>query len=576
MAASHRNFFPARFIPRVFAIALSASLASPSPAPAEDRTLDGSGNSLTNPQWGSLNTPLLREASGAHYADGIWAPAGASRPSPRLISNAVLAQNNVSILDPRGMTALVSFWGQYVAHDITLRVEKYPLENMYIPVPTGDPQFDPFGRGDKTIPFYRSDCAAGTGPTTSNPCQQMNRVNTWLDASTVYGNSAYRGDWLRTGTGGRLKVTPHATGDLLPLNDESQVMDSSFGPTTDPTFFVAGDDRANQQSALIGLHTLFLREHNFQATQIAAQHPDWSDEQIFQRARRIIAAEIQSVTYNEYLPAMLGPHTVPAYAGYNPLVNPSISNAFASVGFRAGHSMTSPASPRADVDGNEYVDGNLQLRDATFNTSIVLDQGGVDPILRGLSMQIEQKIDAYVIDDLRNVLFGPPGAGGIDLASLDIQRGRDHGVADYNTMRADFGLPRVTSFAQISSDPRLQAALASVYANVDDIDAWVGAVAEDHLPGASVGPLVTAIMVDQFSRLRDGDRLWFENDPAFSAQEIASLRNTRLADIMARNVAMTHPELVTFLAIPEPSSVVLATGLAALAFFCFRRRRRTI
>jgi len=170
------------------------------------------------------------------------------------------------------------------------------------------------------------------------------------------------------------------------------------------------------------------------------------------------------------------------------------------------------------------------------------------------------------------VLFGPPGAGGLDLASLDIQRGRDHGVADYNTMRTDFGLPRVTSFAQISSDPRVQAALASVYASVDDMDAWVGAVAEDHLPGASVGPLVAAIMVDQFSRIRDGDRFWFENNPAFSAEEIAALRSTRLADIMARNVPMTHPELVTFLAIPEPSSVVLAAALAAIAFYCTRRR----
>jgi hypothetical protein len=571
MAANRGNFIKCL----AFCAALTlfgANLLSPTPTLAEDRTLDGSGNNLANPQWGAMNTPMTREASGYHYSDGIWGPAGSTRPSARVISNAVLAQNDLSIPDPRGMTALVSFWAQYVAHDISLRVERYPLENMYVDVPTGDPQFDPFSAGGKTIPFYRSDCAVGTGPTTANPCEQVNRVNAWLDASTVYGNGSYRGDWLRSNVGGRLKITPHASGDLLPFNDESQVMDSAFGPTTDPSFFVAGDDRANQQSGLIALHTLFLREHNYQASQIATANPSWTDEQIFQRARRIVAAEIQAVTYNEYLPAMLGPHGVPEYTGYDPLVNPSISNAFATVGFRIGHSLTSPTIRRVDVDGNEYVDGDLQLRDSFFNNSVIVDQGGVDPILRGLSMQVEQKIDAYVIDDIRNVLFGPPGAGGLDLASLDIQRGRDHGVADYNTMRADFGLPRVTSFAEITSDTRVQAALASVYASVDDIDAWVGALAEDHLPGASVGPLVAAITVDQFARLRDGDRFWYENDAEFSAAEIAAIRDTQLADIMMRNVAMTHPELVTFRAIPEPTTGVLA-ALGAFAFAVWRRRR---
>jgi hypothetical protein len=170
-------------------------------------------------------------------------------------------------------------------------------------------------------------------------------------------------------------------------------------------------------------------------------------------------------------------------------------------------------------------------------------------------------------------LFGPPGAGGLDLASLDIQRGRDHGLADYNTMRADFGLAKVTSFGQISSDPLVQAALASVYPSVDDIDAWIGAMAEDHLPGSSVGPLVAAIVTDQFRRLRDGDRFYFENDAAFSAEEIATIRNTTLADIMTRNAAMIPGQPIGFQAIPEPSTVVLAVVAIAVGTVRWRRRR---
>jgi hypothetical protein len=551
---------------------MTLALLNPA-ALAENRSLNGSGNNVANPQWGAINTPLLREASGAHYADGIWAPNGDSRPSARVISNALSAEGGAPILDPRGLTTLASVWGQFVTHDMDLRVDKIPLENFYVPVPMGDSHFDPFHTGDQTIIFYRSECAAGTGMDAGNPCQQLNRVTTWIDGSVVYGSTASRANWLRAGAGGRLKVTSHATGDLLPMNDETQVMDAANGQTTDPSFFVAGDDRANQQAGLIAMHTLFVREHNYQAAALATAHPDWTDEQIFQRARKIVAAEIQSVTYNQFLPALLGSQTLPAYSGYDPQVNPSISNAFSTAGFRVAHSMSGSIIPRIDMDGNEIPEGNLTLRHNFFNPAAILNEGGIDPVLRGLATQIEQKIDLEVIDDLRNLLFGPPGAGGLDLASLDIQRGRDHGLADYNTMRADFGLPRVTSFAQISADPLVQAALAGVYSSVDDIDSWIGAMAEDHLPGSSVGPLVAAIVTDQFRRLRDGDRFYFENDSDFSADQIAALRNTTLADIMMRNASIPHGAAIGFIAVPEPSTVGFAALVAAFALFRLRCRK---
>ena len=550
------------------------SLSLSSLAQAADRTLDGSGNNLANPQWGAINTPLLREASGAHYTDGIWAPNGDSRPSARVISNALQAEASVPTLDPRGLTTLASMWGQFVTHDMDLRVDKLPLENFYVPVPMGDPQFDPFQLGNQNIIFYRSECAAGTGTGAGNPCQQLNRVTTWIDGSLIYGSNADRAGWLRAGTGGMLKVTPHATGDLLPMNDETQIMDAAFGPSTDPTFFVAGDDRANQQAGLIALHTLFMREHNYQAAALATANPGWTDEQIFQRARKIVAAEIQSVTYNEFLPALLGSQGLPAYTGYDAQVNPSISNAFSTAGFRVAHSMSGSIIPRLDMDGNVIPEGNLTLRHNFFNPAAILDEGGIDPVLRGLSTQVEQMIDLQVVDDLRNLLFGPPGAGGLDLASLDIQRGRDHGLADYNTMRTDFGLPKVTSFAQISADPLVQAALASVYPSVDDIDSWIGAMAEDHLPGSSVGPLVAAIVTDQFRRLRDGDRFYFENDSDFSADQIAALRNTTLADIMMRNAAIPPGQPIGFIAVPEPTTAVFVVAAAVLALFRLRQRRK--
>src|SRR5207247_1722010 len=140
-----------------------------------------------------------------------------------------------------------------------------------------------------------------------------------------------------------------------------------------------------------------------------------------------------------------------------------------------------------------------------------------------------EEVDTKVVDSLRNFLFGPPGAGGLDLASLNIQRGRDHGLADYNTARAAYGLPRVRTFAQITSDPALQKALQQLYGDVNHIDLWVGGLAEDHLPGASMGPTFARIIGDQFARVRDGDRFWFER--TFTGRQLEDLEHTTLADV---------------------------------------------
>lgn len=72
-------------------------------------------------------------------------------------------------------------------------------------------------------------------------------------------------------------------------------------------------------------------------------------------------------------------------------------------------------------------------------------------------------------------------------------------------MRADFGLDPVTTFADISSDPTVRHHLQDVYDAVEDIDIWVGGLAEDHSSGGLVGETFFTILKDQFERLRDGD-----------------------------------------------------------------------
>jgi len=317
----------------------------------------------------------------------------------------------------------------------------------------------------------------------------------------IYGSDAATASELRTMNGGLMKTS---SGNMLPLNNTAVLGGPMLNMANDAQIFpedqlfAAGDVRANENIELTSLQTLFVREHNQWAAKIAAAHPSLTDEQIFQQARSIVIGEIESITFNQWLPAILGSNAVSAYHGYNPGVNPAIANEFSTAAFRFGHSIVGDDVEFMDNNGNETQDA-LPLAFAFFNPAAI-KTSGIDPLLKYLSSDVAQEMDTQVVDSLRNFLFGPPGAGGLDLASLNIERGRDNGLADYNSVRVAYHLPAVTSFSQITSDPALAAKLQSLYGSVNNIDLWVGGLAEDHVPGGSMGPTFTAIIADQFQR----------------------------------------------------------------------------
>jgi hypothetical protein len=502
--------------------------------PAEDeptvpyRSIDGTGNHLQQLDFGAADT-TLRRMTREDYGDSIASMAGTGRPSPREISNALCAD---TFPGPNGLGAsdFLWQWGQFVDHDIGLTEAQGPSEPMPIAVPAGDPSFDPANTGTETIDFNRSAYHPDTGDKQSDPRQQMNEITHFIDASNVYGSDEVRAAALRTNDGtGRLLLSAD---DLLPFNTEG--FPNAGGP--DPRLFLAGDVRANEQVGLIAMHTVFAREHNRLAAEIAANDPTLKGEEIYQEARRIVGALMQVITYEEFLPALLGPDALPAYPGYNENVNPSIYNEFSTAIYRFGHSALSPTLLRLDEALNPIPEGNLALKDAFFRPDRVMNEGGIEPILRGLASQVCSSIDTELVDDVRNFLFGPPGAGGFDLASLNIQRGRDHGLCSYNETRAELGLATKGSFAEVSSDPDVQARLASVYANVDEIDLWVGTLAEDPVNGGHLGEVAFYVIKKQFRHLRDGDRYWYQ--AMLTPEEILAVESTTLADVIRRNTSI--------------------------------------
>lgn len=451
---------------------------------------------------------------------------------------------------------MIYAWCQFLDHDIDLTPGIFSegdpggvLAGQFdIPVPTGDPYFDPAGTGTQVIRLRRSAFDPATGTGADNPRQQVNVVTAWIDGSQIYGSDAETAANLRTLVGGRLKTSPGDDGvigtgdDLLPYNsgtyfpDGTLPMDNDAGIVADDRLFAAGDSRANENAELTSLQTLFVREHNRIADALARSDPRLDDEAIYQKARAQVVGELQSITYNQWLPALLGRGALRPYRGYDPSVNPGIANEFSTAAFRLGHSQLGDDVEFLDGDGLPVAD-EIPLSRAFFNPTVV-EENGIASMLKYLASDPSSELDGTIVNSVRNFLFGPPGAGGLDLASLNIQRGRDHGLADYNTIRAAYGLPRVADFAEITSDAGVRDKLRSLYGSVDKIDAWVGALAEDHVGGGSTGPLVRAVLSDQLARLRSGDRFWYQR--AFDGRALRDLERTTLPDVIRRNTSLTN------------------------------------
>lgn len=472
------------------------------------QTFDGYQNNIINPILGKTETALKRNSSVA-YGDGISTLVPRT-PTPREISNNICSQI-LSIPNKDRLTDFFWLWGQFIDHELDMTPANQEDANMTTPGNDTYPNL--------TIPFKRSEFIYN-----SSPRQQVNKLTSFIDGFNVYGNTDRCCVLRKLDGSGKMKtILSDNNEDILPLNIFNLDNDQPQG-TLKTDFFVAGDTRCNENIALTAIHTLFVREHNRLCDNIKSSNPNYSEEEIFQQARRQIIALMQKITFNDFLPILLGNNSISPYQGYNKNIDPSIATEFSTVGYRLGHTMISST---LDVGTS-----SILLRNAFFTPSYV-KTNGIDQILLGFARHVMQEIDNYIVDDLRNFLFGPPTMTQmLDLASLNIQRGRDHGITDYNSLRVAYGLTAYTQFSQITSDTSLQTKLSTTYSSINGIDPWIGALCEDHVSGAQVGPLLKQIIKDQFERIRDGDRFWWETNFMIDQQEI---KNTTLTDIVNRN-----------------------------------------
>jgi hypothetical protein len=615
----------------------------------EVQSLDGAGNNRANPDIGSVGTRYARVTT-ARYADGIGEPI--KGPNARYVSNRVFNDTGQNLFSESRVSQWGFVWGQFLDHTFGLRAapgvgDAPDPSSRNIPFDGGDP-LESFTNVNRDIPFTRSSVAEGTGE--DSPREQVNTVSSYIDAWVVYGGTEERLEWLREGPVdgdlGNNDATLLLPRGHLPRRDVRGDVDAAPAMDVDGALrgrpdhaVVAGDVRANENVALQATHTLFAREHN----RIVSLLPErLSAEERFQIARRVVIAEQQFITYTEFLPA-LGIR-LPAYRGYDATVDPTLTNEFATVGYRA-HSMIHgefeleadagrySAGDRAklakagvevaDVPATGDVELAVPLNVAFFNPDL-LPLLQVGPMLHAIGLESEYRNDEQIDNQLRSVLFQIPVPGNtgcldgtslpecfrgvVDLGAVDIERGRDHGMPSYNQLRAAYGLAPKRTFTAITgerserfpADPQLTpgaeiddpdsieflelfdgddaevelgseagdttavrgarrtslaARLKAIYSSPDNLDAFVGMVAEQHVAGAEFGELQHAIWTRQFRALRDGDRFFYLNDPGLSAirsafgidhrhrlSELIALNTDVPASDLARNVFLVADE----------------------------------
>ena len=332
----------------------------------------------------------------------------------------------------------------------------------------------------------------------------------------------------------------------------------------------------NEQPNLSVLHTIFLREHNRVASQLQQRNHGWSDERVFQEAKRFVNAEYQHIVYNEWLPVVLGKQFMNTYGlfplstgyttDYDTSFDPRITNEFATAAFRFGHSLIPHIINVYNTVGGQ-INPSFNLAQAFNKPQLLRLPGMMDGLIAGLTRDNSQKFDAGFVDDITNKLFG--SRDGMDLVALNIQRGRDHGLPGYNKYREICGLGRATTFSQLSrqmSVARTQE-LAATYATVDDIDLFIGLVSERPRSGALVGPTTLCIVGDQFARLKKGDRFFYEagrQAGSLGPRQLQEVRKASMARILCDNSGVSQIQPLVFQVPSGVNQVVGCRGQGAI------------
>lgn len=491
-------------------------------------------------------TTVLERLAPAAYPDGIGALAELGRPNPRDLSNTLSIPENAAH-DPVPLSNLAVAFSQLIASHEIARSPTNAAEPINVPVAADDPVAVSSG-GVPVMPQSRATAAPGTG--VSTPREQLNDVSVAFDGSTVYGSDQATQDLLRAGDGtGRMRVAPD--GGLVVIGGRRK----------------AGDVRADENLVLTSLHTLFVQEHNRLADEIGAQcsaaGQSCSGDAIFSAAQQIVAAQQEKIFYDEFLPIFLGTDDLSALVPDQSLIGQfsGAINEFTTAAGRIGHTQV-PDIITAGLPGE--MPRVEKVKDCLFSPLCHLGESQ-DTLLYAASVLEASPIDMVVTEDLRNAQV--PGAGSallIDLLATNINRGRDHGLADFAAVREALGFA-VTDVATLLPQYVLDA-----YGSAP-VDLIVALFSETRAPGAYLGETAKALWALQFEGLRSTTGMLF--DPEFQR----NFGDLTMASLIASNTSLSADQFgrsAFLVPTPVPLPPASAALLLGLGGFGLMRRRR--
>ncbi|XP_021945035.1 peroxidase [Folsomia candida] len=532
------------------------------------RSLNGGCNNFHDPDWGSVGQ-AYRRLLFPKYDDGISAAktkgVGKSNlPSARFVSHMIHIDEYRADTEVSSMTPL---WAQFVAHDI-MYTAKFPRETgkgcckangnnpgcFPIPVPANDAFYS-----DKMnitcLDFHR---AAPYGTSCRfGPREQLNKQTSFIDASHIYGVTPEISASLRVKDPQKLGQMMLDDLDgiyLLPsTNETSKCISDRDDMSSSESCFRSGDDRVNDLMSVTAMITIWVRHHNRVAETLSGLNKHWDDEKVFQETRRLVIAQIQHITYNEFLPVLLRTELLKSghlalsssysnssyFKGFDVNLNPQISNEFTAA-FKFYVSMMQGLMKKMSPHRND--EDFLQFHKMVRNPSVLKKDGELDRLLMGASSHPVTKVDAFISGQITNHMYQHPNSNyGTDLAALIIQEGRDQGIPPYIEVAKKCGLlidvQKFSDLHEIWASSSLNAAIA-VYESVQDVDLFTGLLSERPEAGSKVGPTLGCIIVDQFSRLRKGDMFWYEGDIRphhFTPEQLTVIRKTKLSKIICQN-----------------------------------------
>lgn len=448
-----------------------------------------------------------------------------SFPDSTAISN--LMNEQTAVLYPSAtkfpyFSNLLWSWVQFISYDMILTRPSNTTDVIYSGV----------GHPPLTRSSYQLDSDGNR--------QQINYATPYLDGSTIYGLNLETSLSLRRLDGtGKMKTVVTPTQDA----NDAELLEQP------------ADSRVYQNPLLTALHILFVREHNYWCDRLKADRPYLSENELFNMARHFVISEIQSITYREVIPLLLGidsldpstcfthidfnnAHAVDTSGGKKHSHKVSILNEFAVTASRILHSMvTNTLILRNPQTGAIFNEVNLTV-DQCSNQSLIWENG-IDDILLGASLQKAEKRDVSIADILR--LYKPNCTNPLftmDLGSIDITRGRDHAIPSYQDFyryfkKIDASVP--VSCEEFAYSSTICHQIAMLYGSkTAPIDLFLGLLVETKHGRSTLGIVGTNLFKLQFSHIKHNDHYFYLWDRIIDGY-VVEVHNVKLSTIILRN-----------------------------------------